>query len=92
MTRNDNDFFTVNEFAIKTGRGEETVRRWIRQGIIYPAPQFDGYQYRIPDGARKITKQEKSDSSVLSKKKSGLSKRIKADGKKQKQGKQRASA
>lgn len=92
MTRDNNDFFTVNEFAIKTGRGEETVRRWIRQGIIYPAPQFDGYQYRIPRNARKITNFEKLNPSVLSKKESGLLKRIKADGKKSKYNKQRSSA
>ncbi|HCM62068.1 MAG TPA: hypothetical protein DIT05_05915 [Morganella sp. (in: Bacteria)] len=92
MTRNDNDFFTVNEFAIKIGRGEETIRRWIRQGIIYPAPQFDGYQYRIPGNARKITNFERSNPSVLLKKECGLLKRIKADGKKQKYSKQRASA
>ncbi|HAT3765880.1 TPA: hypothetical protein I8636_002504 [Morganella morganii] len=92
MTRNDNDFFTVNEFAIKTGRGEETVRRWIRQGIIYPAPQFDGYQYRIPGNARKITNFEKLNPGILLKKESGLLKRIKTDGKKSKYSKQRASA
>lgn len=88
----DNKLITVREFAVKTGRGEETVRRWIRCGIVYPAPQFDGYQYLIPANAKKITHFEKINPRVLLQTECGLLKRIGADGKKQKRGKQRASA
>ncbi|HGN3509068.1 TPA: excisionase, partial [Providencia stuartii] len=33
---------TVREFAKKHRRSDETIRRWISAGKIYPAPTFDG--------------------------------------------------
>ncbi|AHK20712.1 excisionase [Yersinia similis] len=31
----------------------ETVRRWARAGMLYPAPEFDGYEYLIDSAAVK---------------------------------------
>lgn len=33
----------------------EQVRRWVREGKIYPAPVLDGREYLVDEGARKIT-------------------------------------
>lgn len=76
--------FTVREFASKHRRSDETVRRWINSGKIYPAPTFDGYQYLIHPSAQKITNYEKINPSILLNKSCKLLKRIETDGKKQK--------
>lgn len=31
----------------------ETVRRWARAGMLYPPPEFDGYEYLIDSSAVK---------------------------------------
>lgn len=35
-------------------RSEETVRRWIRAGKIYPAPVLDGREYLFDENAVRI--------------------------------------
>ncbi|WP_199062157.1 excisionase [Serratia sp. ASV30] len=37
-------------------RSEETVRRWIRAGRIYPAPVIDGREYLFDEYAVRIDK------------------------------------
>lgn len=76
--------FTVREFASKHRRSDETVRRWISAGKIYPAPIFDGYQYLIHPSAQKITNYEKLNSTISLNNNCKLLKRIETDGKKQK--------
>ncbi|MEX6224734.1 excisionase [Providencia huaxiensis] len=76
--------FTVREFASKHRRSDETVRRWISAGKIYPAPTFDGYQYLIHPSAQKITNYEKLNSTISLNNNCKLLKRIETDGKKQK--------
>ncbi len=39
-------------------RSEETVRRWIRKGIIYPAPVKDGREYLFNENAVRINMQK----------------------------------
>lgn len=34
-------------------RNMETIRRWARNGQIYPPPIFDGYQYLVHENAIK---------------------------------------
>lgn len=36
-------------------RSMETLRRWVRAGKVYPAPDFDGYQYLVEEKAVKLT-------------------------------------
>ncbi|SPZ65411.1 Excisionase-like protein [Serratia quinivorans] len=38
-------------------RSHETVRRWIRAGKIYPAPELDGREYLFDERAVKIDPQ-----------------------------------
>lgn len=75
---------TVREFAKKHRRSDETIRRWISSGKIYPAPKFDGYQYLIHPSAQKITNYEKLNPTTLLNRNCKLLKRIETDGKKQK--------
>lgn len=75
--------FTVRDFASKHRRSDETIRRWISAGKIYPAPTFDGYQYLIHPSAQKITNYDRLNPTVLLSKDCKLLKRIKTDGKKQ---------
>ncbi|MDE5307281.1 excisionase [Providencia stuartii] len=49
----------------KHRRSDETIRRWISAGKIYPAPTFDGYQYLIHPSAQKITNYENLNPSIL---------------------------
>ncbi|HHR6053091.1 TPA: excisionase [Providencia alcalifaciens] len=75
-------YFTVRDFANKHRRSDETIRRWISAGKIYPAPIFDGYQYLIPPLAQKINNYDRLNPTILLSKDSKLLKRIKTDGKK----------
>lgn len=77
-------YFTVREFASKHRRSDETVRRWISAGKIYPSPSFDGYQYLIHPSAQKISNYEKINPTILLNNNCKLLKRIETDGKKQK--------
>lgn len=38
-------------------RSEETVRRWVRAGKIYPAPVLDGREYLFDENAVRIDPQ-----------------------------------
>ncbi|EBW7999810.1 excisionase [Salmonella enterica subsp. enterica serovar Mgulani] len=39
-------------------RSEETVRRWVREGKIYPAPVKDGREYLFDENAVRINAQK----------------------------------
>lgn len=39
-------------------RSEETVRRWVREGKIYPAPVKDGREYLFDENSVRINKQK----------------------------------
>ncbi|MDQ9124977.1 excisionase [Serratia fonticola] len=49
-------FITLKEWnsRLPRPRSEETVRRWVRAGKIYPAPILDGREYLFDDRAIKI--------------------------------------
>lgn len=40
-------------------RSEETVRRWVREGKIYPAPVKDGREYLFDENSVRINEQKK---------------------------------
>ncbi|HDU8547780.1 TPA: excisionase [Morganella morganii] len=63
-------------------RNMETVRRWVRNGQIWPPPLFDGYRYLVQDDAVKYN------GTPGQKKSSNLIERIN-NGKEAKQGKTR---
>ncbi|CAH6155601.1 MULTISPECIES: excisionase [Enterobacteriaceae] len=39
-------------------RSEETVRRWVREGKIYPAPVKDGREYLFDENSVRINEQK----------------------------------
>ncbi|HDR2892316.1 TPA: excisionase [Enterobacter asburiae] len=43
----------------------EQVRRWVREGKIYPAPILDGREYLFDERARKITSHSTSAANSL---------------------------
>lgn len=47
---------TLNEWNQRLPKPKdiETIRRWVRNGQIWPPPKFDGYQYYVEESARKI--------------------------------------
>ncbi|WP_447880101.1 excisionase [Serratia fonticola] len=49
-------YITLKEWNSRQPRPKsvETVRRWVRAGKIYPAPQLDGREYLFDDRAIKI--------------------------------------
>jgi len=49
-------YITLREWnaRLPLPRNMEVVRRWIRKGMIYPAPVIDGRTYLIQENAIKI--------------------------------------
>jgi predicted site-specific integrase-resolvase len=46
-------------------RSAETVRRWVRAGVIIPAPKLCGREYLFEQHAVKITSRSKSSRSLI---------------------------
>ncbi|WP_447886752.1 excisionase [Serratia fonticola] len=59
-------------------RNEETIRRLIREGKIWPAPEKDGKEWLLSENAKRIDGQSKKPGGLLSRIRNGKSQKHKA--------------
>ena len=56
-------------------RNLETVRRWVRQSKIYPAPKKDGVEYLFQETAIKVESSQSSTCGLLRRMTGGMKKK-----------------
>ncbi|OCJ30623.1 excisionase [Serratia sp. 14-2641] len=59
-------------------RNEETIRRLIREGKIWPAPEKDGKEWLLSENAKRIDGQSTKPEGLLSRIRNGKSQELKA--------------